>query len=155
MLERTFSAGCERFGFRLAHYSIQTTHLHLIAEASDRRALSRGMQGLLVRAARALNRAWTRKGSVFFDRYHARALASPRQVRNALVYVLHNARRHGLSVAGVDSYSSGPWFDGWKQHVSAAMRSFPGALARSWLLRQGWRKRGLISVDETPWHVPP
>jgi len=155
VLERAFSAGCERFGFRLAHYSIQTTHLHLIAEASDARALSRGMQGLLVRAARALNRAWARKGSVFFDRFHARALSSPREVRHALVYVLHNARRHGLSVAGVDAYSSGAWFDGWKQHVSAAMQSFPGAPARSWLLRLGWRLHGLLSVDESPRRAPP
>ena len=155
VLERAFSAGCERFGFRLAHYSIQTTHLHLIAEACDRRALSRGMQGLLVRAARALNRAWARKGAVFLDRYHARALPSPLEVRRALLYVLHNARRHGLRVAGVDAYSSGPWFDGWAQRVIATKRGFPGALARSWLLRMGWRRHGLIGVHDVPRHSPP
>ena len=155
MLERAFSAGSERFGFRLVHYSIQTTHLHLIVEARDSRALSRGMQGLLVRAARALNRAWGRKGSVFADRYHARALSSPLEVRRALVYVLQNARHHGLRVAGVDVYSSGPWFDGWTRWAFATARAFPCALAKSWLLRLGWRRHGLLGVNETPRRVPP
>src|SRR5688572_19214074 len=54
-LERAFASGSERFGFRLIHYSIQSTHLHLIVEAADARALSRGMQGLSIRVARALN----------------------------------------------------------------------------------------------------
>jgi hypothetical protein len=44
-LERAFAAGKERFGFRLIHYSIQSNHLHLIVEATDRRTLARGMQG--------------------------------------------------------------------------------------------------------------
>ena len=150
MLERAFSGGRERFGFRLAQYSIQTTHMHLVAEACDRRALSRGMQGLLVRAARALNRAWARKGAVFVDRFHARALTTPLEVRRALLYVLHNARHHGLRVAGVDAYSSGPWFDGWAQRVVATRRALPCVPARAWLLRLGWRRHGLIRVDETP-----
>src|SRR5262245_29007489 len=50
------AAGAERFGFRLVHFSVQTNHLHLLAEARDRRALARGVKGLLVRLARALNR---------------------------------------------------------------------------------------------------
>ena len=149
VLERAFSAGCERFGFRLVQYSIQATHLHLIAEACDRRALSR------VRAARALNRAWARKGPVFSDRYHARALHSPLEVRRALLYVLHNARHHGLCVAGVDAYSSGPWFDGWARWAFATQRAFPCAPAKSWLLRLGWRRHGLLGVNETPRRVPP
>ena len=64
VLRGAFAKGCERFGFRLVHYSVQGDHLHLIAEAKDRRALSRGMQGLLVRVAKGLNKLWSRKGSV-------------------------------------------------------------------------------------------
>ena len=41
VLRRSFGAGCDRFGFRLNHYSVQDGHLHLIVEAEDRRALSR------------------------------------------------------------------------------------------------------------------
>lgn len=45
----------ERFGFRLVHFCVQRDHLHLSAEAADRRALSRGVQGLTIRVARAVN----------------------------------------------------------------------------------------------------
>src|SRR5690349_5979056 len=45
-------------GFQVVHYTIQSNHLHLIAEANDRLALSRGMKGLMVRIARRLNRLW-------------------------------------------------------------------------------------------------
>jgi REP element-mobilizing transposase RayT len=62
------TAGCEREGFRLVHYSVQSNHLHLIVEASCRSSLSRGMQGIAIRMARALNRLWRRCGSVFADR---------------------------------------------------------------------------------------
>jgi len=68
----------ERFGFRLIHFSVQRDHLDLIAEASDRRALSRGVPGLTIRVARAVNRYLQRAGRLFADRYHARALRTPR-----------------------------------------------------------------------------
>lgn len=144
-----FASAREHFGFRVVHFSLQSNHVHLIAEASDRRALSRGMQALLIRVARALNRHWGRCGSVFSDRFHARALRTPREVRSALVYVLQDARHHGLRLAGIDLYSSGPWFDGWKGWMPAPTGN-PGAPARTWLLRVGWRRHGPIGVEESP-----
>ena len=36
-------AGADRFGFRLVHVSVQSNHLHIVAEARDRRSLSRGL----------------------------------------------------------------------------------------------------------------
>jgi REP element-mobilizing transposase RayT len=33
---RAFAAGRDRFGFRLTQFSLQSNHLHLIAEACDR-----------------------------------------------------------------------------------------------------------------------
>ncbi len=147
-LRRVLSAGSERFGFRLVEFSVQTNHLHLIAEAEDARALTRGMQGLLVRIAKALNREWGRRGKVLGDRYHARILRSPRDVRHALVYVLQNARKHGAHIVGIDPFSSGPWFEGWINRVASAAR--PIATARSWLLTTGWRRAGLLSTSESP-----
>ena len=141
--------GRERFGFRLNQFSLQSNHLHLIVEAQDRRALSRGMKGIAVRIARTLNQVWERRGSVFSDRFHARALRTPREVRSALVYVLQNARHHGLRLMGVDPYSSGPWFDGWRQGIVLADDG-PGTRARTWLLREGWRRHGLIGIQESP-----
>lgn len=150
-ISRAFARGRDRFGFRLAHFSLQSNHLHLLAEAGDGRALSRGMQGLLVRIARALNALWKRSGSVFADRFHARALTTPREVRAALVYVLHNARHHGIQLLGVDPYSSGPWFDGWTSNVARAI-GLPSivAAAKTWLLSEGWLLHGRIGVRENP-----
>jgi len=76
-----------RGNFRIIHFTVQDDHLHLIVEADDTRALSRGMRGLAIRVARAVNRALGRRGAVWGDRFHARALTTPRAVRNALVYV--------------------------------------------------------------------
>jgi REP element-mobilizing transposase RayT len=152
-LRAAFAAGCERFGFRLAHYSVQRDHIHMICEAKDHRALARGVQGLLIRVAKALNRLWGRKGSVFGDRYHARALRTPHEVRSALAYVLNNARKHGLRLAqAVDAFTSGCWFDGWREEIRArgVPAVCPVAPGRSWLLRVGWRQHGLIRPEEVP-----
>jgi hypothetical protein len=50
-----FFAGRERLGMRLVHFSVQADHVHLVVEVQDRTALSRGVQGLCVRIARALS----------------------------------------------------------------------------------------------------
>jgi hypothetical protein len=73
-------------------------------------------------------------------------------VRNALVYVLQNAHRHGIHQAGADPYSSGRWFGGWREGTVEDVRGQvrPVAPARSWLLRVGWRRHGLIGIDELP-----
>ncbi|MCE2392790.1 MAG: transposase [Proteobacteria bacterium] len=85
----------EREDFRLVHYSVQRDHLHLIVEADSRWAFGRGMRALGQRVAHAVNRACRRRGPVLDGRYHLRVLSTPRQVRNALAYVLLNARKHG------------------------------------------------------------
>src|SRR5262252_5814539 len=46
-----------REDFRIVHVSIQRTHVHLLVEANDRGALSRGMQGFQISAAKHLNAA--------------------------------------------------------------------------------------------------
>jgi putative transposase len=124
----------------------------LVAESRDEVALARGMIGLTVRLARGLNRLWRRRGQVFPDRYHARALTTPREVRNALVYTLHNGRKHDAWRARrPDPYSSGPGFDGWRESENGAESS--GRLlpcARTWLLTIGWRRHGLIALGERP-----
>ncbi len=152
-LVRAFEAAAKREGFRLVHYSVQSNHLHLLAEAKNRDVLARGLQGLFVRIARGLNRLWERKGSVFADRYHDRVLRTPREVRNALSYVLNNCRRHGVHPGHPDPFSSGFWFDGWKrdrrpEHTTDS-ESFLSK-ARTWLLTVGWRRHRLIRYLEVP-----
>ncbi len=121
--------------FQVVHHSIQTNHLHLIVEADDRSSLTAGMRGLLVRIARALNRLWKRSGTVFADRFHEHELRKPREVRNALVYVLQNLRKHGIALSGPDPLSSGPEFDGWD--AGSADREGARGSSRSGLLRFG------------------
>ena len=76
-------------------------------------------------------------------------LKTPREVRNALAYVLLNTNHHGVQyVDGRDPCSSGSSFDGWKDAKDTGAESRPGFLARArtWLLRIGWRRHGLIPL---------
>lgn len=138
-------------GFRLVVYSVQRDHLHLVVEADGRGSLCRSIQGLSIRIARRLNALWDRAGSVFADRYHDVILRTPRQVRNAVRYVLLNARKHGVASPGIDPYSSGRWFDGWRERIRKGIEeSRPVAVARTWLLAVGWRRHGPISCFDVP-----
>ncbi|MFO1011156.1 MAG: transposase [Planctomycetota bacterium] len=148
VLRAALRDGAERFGLRVVHYGAASNHVHLVCEAEDEQALARGMKGLLVRIARRVNRFLGRSGALFADRYHARELMAPRDVRNVLVYVFGNSRRHGAVVTEkLDPCTSAACFDGW-----AELRGAPTwlARARTWLLTSGWRRRGLISIRELP-----
>jgi REP element-mobilizing transposase RayT len=157
-LERSFAMLRRRRDFRLVHYALQGDHAHLIVEARNPEALGRGMKALGARLARAVNRTFRRRGPVLADRYHLRVLRTPKEVRSALAYVLLNARRHARRASGplrCDPASSGRWFDGWRRRPElgfpqSGLRGPPVAQARSWLLRAGWRRHGLIDPLEVP-----
>jgi hypothetical protein len=144
------AAGAERLGVRICEYSVQSNHLHLVVEASGKEALSRGMQGLAIRLAKAIQRALGRAGSIFADRYFSRILRTPLEVKRALAYVLENARRHGSIPSSIDPCSSGPCFDGWcRRGLDSAEISGRSHLpaARTWLLRVGWKLHGRIEIE--------
>jgi REP element-mobilizing transposase RayT len=141
--------------FRVVHYSIQENHVHLIVESDDGDALSSGIRGLMVRVARRVNRILRRRGRFWADRWHGRDLEGPRQVRNALIYVLQNRKKHtGLVTdARLDPLSSSPWFDGFAGAVVSGARGVGPpctATAKTWLLTVGWRRHGLIRLTEAP-----
>jgi putative transposase len=153
----------QRGRMRICQLSIQGHHLHLIVEADDKAALSRGMQGFKISCTRQVNSLLTdldgipRRGTIFADRYHARALTTPLEVRRALAYVLNNWRHHGASIPGVrlDPYATGPGFTGWCDGPDWIIPGPPGQwlmtwLPRSWLLREGWCRHGLLDPWETP-----
>jgi hypothetical protein len=50
-----------------SEYSVQTDHVHLIAEAEHRRALSSGVRGLAIRLARAVYRSAVEAASGMAD----------------------------------------------------------------------------------------
>ena len=144
-------ADAQRGTFRVVHFSAQADHLHLLVEADDKRSLSSGLRGLVIRCARRINRTLGREGPLWGDRYHEHTLQSPREVRSALVYVLHNLHKHHPSLRQVDRCSSAPWFEGYRDRPPLpADEACPVRGARSWLLRVGWRRHGLIASTEAP-----
>lgn len=165
VIEGVLRAARERFGMRVVHYSVQPNHLHFIAEADDARSLTRGLQGLSIRLAKRLNRRLTRRGKLFADRYHARALKTPSEVRHALRYVLQNTQKHALEHGElpplwVDSCSSAPYFDGYADRdrnlVLETWNRAPPPIcpATCWLLTTGWRRRGLLRTTDLPGRMP-
>jgi len=158
--------------FRIVHISIQATHIHLLVEADNKLAMSRGMQSFMISAAKQINRAYSekmklavrRRGRVFADRYHQEIIETPTQARHALSYVLNNWRKHredrrrGTETWSVDPYSTGWHFTGWRERADCDVHwrrretydplvvYFP----KTWLLCEGWRKAGTISFDEVP-----
>ncbi len=161
----------QREGFQIVHLSLQRTHIHLLVEAVDRIALSRGMQSFQISAAKSLNRAISkgrpgprRRGKVFTDRYYAEIITCPRQARHALSYVLNNWRKHtedrDSRMAGwtFDWFSSGWSFADWAEAVDDPVLHPPPARyepmivrrSKTWLLSVGWKRYGLISYCEVP-----
>jgi putative transposase len=157
-LRGTLRRGCERGDFRVLQYSVQADHVHLLVESAGRSALACGMKSIGARLARAIQRAFALAGPVLDGRYHLRVLRTPREVRNAIAYVLLNARHHlrkrfrgsprrPFSVV-LDAASSARWFDGWASavpRVVTAPEDEPEvARPHTWLARVGWRRHGLI-----------
>jgi len=76
--------------------------------------------------------------------------------------VLLNQRRHAAQGGHrypkhwVDPFSSGAQFDGWREPVPRSVRPAGGlgpptvVRPRTWLLREGWRRRGRIALWEVP-----
>ena len=143
-------AQASRNGLRVLQFSVQRDHIHLLVEAVDARALSRGLQGLAIRIAKGVNGVLGRRGRVWADRFHARALRTPREVRNALVYVLQNWAKHTPGARGLDAYSSGRWFRGWRTPSGSVDGRSPVVAPRTWLATVGWRRLGLLHSDERP-----
>jgi REP-associated tyrosine transposase len=148
-------------GIRVVHYSILINHLHLIVEHDGDEAFRLGIRQLTIRLALRLNRAWGRRGRVIEHRYHDRPLCSPREVRNSILYVLCNSRKHaaerGVRLARdwIDPQSSGRVFDGWLgRSTPASERDYGTCPPQTWLLAVGWRRHGLIPLDATPRHDP-
>jgi REP element-mobilizing transposase RayT len=132
-IRRAFAAGHDRFGFRLNHFSVQGNHLHLIAEVENKRALSRGMQGLAIRIAKGLNRVMGKNGRVFDDRYYAHVLRTPSEVRRALDYLVRNYQRHfapRISRDFCDPYACA-LFHGVDPPLTAASRTWLLSTART------------------------
>lgn len=167
-IERELRHG-SRNGLRIVHFSVQNDHVHLVVEADDGRALSRGLQRLASRLAMVVNAVMRRGGRLWRERYHRLDLETPTQVRNAYVYVLMNVRKHAVArgafsehvFAELDSRSSARWFIGWHPREGpppqapelpprAAAETPSVVPAKTWLATTGWKRCGLLRHDEIP-----
>jgi REP element-mobilizing transposase RayT len=116
-----------------------------------------------------------RRGSVFPDRYHEEIVTNPTHARHALSYVLNNWRKHkedrvpATKAWVLDPYSTARSFIGWIERVECVDRgeaerwfaravspvpeeleALPISAPHSWLLREGWKLGGNVSVFEAP-----
>jgi REP element-mobilizing transposase RayT len=162
VIEAALSGVRNHEGFAVTHFSVQGNHIHLIVEAEGAAALASGMKAVAVRIARGLNKMMVRRGTVFSDRYHAHVLETPREVRNALAYVLLNFTSHRARsgcrermFTAPDPYSSAATFDGWRDgRIPRSSGIAVTSPARTWMLTTGWRRHGLIGRDELPGPAP-
>ena len=88
ILERA-CLNASKYEFRVTHYTIQTNHIHLIAEAENNEVLIKGMRSLTNTIVKLVG-----KGSIQTERYHLHVLKTPNEVRNAVQYVLNNDIKH-------------------------------------------------------------
>ena len=158
-MRRVLARYIGRADFRIVHASIQNTHLHLLIEAADRRALTRGMQSLAINLARGFHALDGGCGKVFPYRYHATQIRTPFHARRALAYVLNNWRRHREDGhngrrfdAQLDPYSSALAFDGWTRAFCTPLgyELLPVSPPQTELFQRRWRTHGLVD----PWEIP-
>jgi hypothetical protein len=102
-----------------------------VVEADSNLALSRGMQGLAIRIARALNSMMNMSGRVFADHYHSRLLGTPTELARAVAYVLGNAAHH-FGRRGADPFAS--------SGIALEIRARALEAPQTWLVRIGWRR---------------
>ncbi len=125
-LRATFQLAICHGKIRITDFSLQHGHVHLIVEAVSALALTRGMQGFCISFAKRLNKLHGRHGSVFAERYHARELRTPLEVKRCVSYVIHNARRHGVMQGAGKVAGTGLQATGFGLRVRRRVR-FPGA----------------------------
>ena len=144
----------QKFGLNVNHYTIQGNHFHMIVEAKDNQALSRGMNSLGSRLGKFLRRLSLGKGAIFKERFHLHVLKTPTEVRRALEYVLLNLSKHRKLLAEFDVFSSGYYFKEWKALIGdrdeplleeelECIRPRDADFLvpfHSWLGREGWKR---------------
>ena len=133
VIERSLLAGVRRADLRVVQVSVQGNHVHLLVEADGKHALCRGMRGLAIRLAKGMNRMMGAPGRVIADRYHARTLRTPTEVRTVMHYLRHNHRHHVPLLASdfVDRFVAST--------VQGGSCTFLAA-PTLWLVKVGWRR---------------
>lgn len=93
-------------GLRIIHYTLEYDHVHLLVEADNNEILGRGMQSFGISFSKGINKIKKLKGQVFKTRYHFRKLKTPKEIKNAINYILGNALKHKKACSIVNPYNS-------------------------------------------------
>ena len=90
----------------------------------------------------------------------AEIVTTPTHARHTLSYVLNNWRHHDedrtphTATWLVDRYSSAVSFQGWAEAFNWVLphdyEPLPVARPQTWLLREGWKLGGTVSIYENP-----
>jgi len=135
VIERALYQGADRFELAVVRFSVQGNHIHLLCEARSNRALFRAIKGLEIRLAKGLNRMMGLSGRVLADRYHARLLRTPSEVRRVIAYIRDSARKHG---AAWGEQRPPGWVDPYSSESPELKVRLPEP--KSWLLTVGWQR---------------
>lgn len=106
-------------GLRIAHYTLEYDHVHLLVEADNTKVLGKGMQSFGISFSKGINKIKESKGQVFKTRYHFRKLKTVVEVKNVINYIFGNSIKHKYAGSIVSPYNSLPI-------VSDFSRIFPG-----------------------------
>ena len=95
----------QKHGFRIIQFSMQSNHVHVIAEAKNNQILEKGMRSLTNSFVKRLGRTKRINGTIQIERYHLHLLRTPTEVQNAINYVTHNNEHH-TGIHKEDKFSS-------------------------------------------------
>jgi putative transposase len=135
-------------GLDVNHFTIESTHIHFMGETENNDLLTKGILSLQSCIVWALRKIFGHYGDVFQGRYHLHELETPREVRNALLYVIFNHAKHCKVERFADAFSSAHAFEElhrfvrkpgrpprWQNQLERAL-----APAKSWLQTRGWKR---------------
>jgi REP element-mobilizing transposase RayT len=80
----------------IIHFTVQFDHLHLFIEAKGNQELTQGMRSLICSLAERVrrNRGLKKLNQFVKERYHLHVLRTPKEVKNAVRYILGNTIKH-------------------------------------------------------------
>jgi REP element-mobilizing transposase RayT len=121
-------------GLKVIHYTLEYDHVHLLIEASDKISLGKGMQSLGISFSKGINKIKKQTGKVFKTRYHFRKLNSPREIKNALNYILGNGIKHRETLSVINSFNSLPAINNFKHLYPGFELMIEETISKSWVL---------------------
>jgi REP element-mobilizing transposase RayT len=81
-------------GLYIIYFALQSNHIHFIAETKDNQTLTKGMRSLTICFAKRIQQLKKVNEPIQIERYHLHVLKNPKEVENALNYVIYNEVHH-------------------------------------------------------------